>query len=89
MEAAVAYSAVQCHHLQPATQQHHEKLLVSRQNGHSKRPPGAMSTQIPRQGTSAGSRRLVKQDRLFQECENEGWLAGVGVGLFPKQISAV
>ena len=25
-----------------------------------------------------GSRRLVEQDHLFEECVNEGWVAGVG-----------
>jgi len=54
MEEAVAYSVVLCHHLQPATQQHHEKLPGSRQMEHSKRQPGAMSTQIQHQRTSAG-----------------------------------
>jgi hypothetical protein len=76
MEAAVAYSVVLCHHLQPVTQQHHEKPLGGRQIEHSKRPPDAMSTQIPRQRTSAGSCRLVKQERLFEECVNEGWVPG-------------
>lgn len=82
MEAAVAYSAVLCHHLtgNSATSrktygQSSERAIVTTTRRHVN-----SNTAL---ANFLGSRWLVEQDRLFEECVNEGCVAGWGDGAVP------